>query len=176
MMELPITVLPLPVGATRSSWRCPSAIAFSISSTAVCWNGWRDSGAVVLFIMHAPAAAPTLLERTIEPLGNRGERAGGFHRGDWFELLVGGAPAFGLEFKREAAAVVDGEHVRNAGLDAESLQDRRLDRLALTPVGRMEGEDTRRATSAQMREHRALYCGFRTLAAHRSQARVPGRR
>jgi hypothetical protein len=43
---------------------------------------------------------------------------------------------------------VDGEHVGHAGDDAEALQDRGLDGLAITAVCRMKCEHPGRATRA----------------------------
>src|SRR5262249_1532357 len=101
-----------------------------------------------------------------EPVGNVGEGAGLSQVVDGFDLLVGRALPFGLEFKREAAAVVDRDHVRNAGLDAEALQDRRLDRLAIAAVGGMEGEHPGSAASAQVLKHCPLNRLLWTRALH----------
>src|SRR5262245_8543279 len=124
----------------------------------LCWGSSR-----------APPQQPPRLEhgqRAVEPFGNGGEGAGLTQCGDGFELLVGGALAFGLEFKREAAAVVDRDHVRNAGLDAEALQDRRLDRLAIAAVGGMEGEHPGSAARAQVLKHCLLNRLLWTRALH----------
>ena len=75
-----------------------------------------------------------------------------------------------VEFEREAATLVDGEHVRRAGDDAEALQDRGLDRLAIAAVGGMEGEDARCASRAQVLEDSALNGGLWASAAARHDA------
>src|SRR5262249_35002397 len=82
--------------------------------------------------------------------------AGLTQRGHGRKLLIRGATALGLELHREYAPVVDGDHVRHAGDDAEALHDRGLDGLAITPVGRMESEHAGSAAGAEMLKNTAL--------------------
>src|SRR5262249_44912609 len=75
---------------------------------------------------------------------------------DTGQLLVGGAAALGLKFNREAAAVMNRDDIGHAGLDAETLHDRGLDRPAIAAVCWMERKDTRRSAGAQMLKKSAL--------------------
>ena len=59
-------------------------------------------------------------------------------------------------------APAEGPH---AGDDAEALQDRGLDRLAIAAVGGMKRKDVRRSARAQVLEDGALDCGLGTSAA-----------
>ena len=83
------------------------------------------------------------------------------HKGALFRAH---APAWCLDLHREDTAVVDGNEVGHAGDDAEALQDRGLDRLAITAVCWMKRKDVRHSASAQVLDNGALNCVFRPTA------------
>jgi hypothetical protein len=55
-----------------------------------------------------------------------------------------------------AAALVDSDHVRHAGKDAETLHDGGFDRPAVAAVRRMEGEHVWRPAQPQVLKDGAL--------------------
>jgi hypothetical protein len=75
-------------------------------------------------------------------------------------LGLGQLAAFGLQFEREAAAILDGDHVRHATSDAKRLQDFGLDWAPIAAIGGMKCEHARRAACADMRKHSALNRGL----------------
>src|SRR5262249_4934085 len=75
------------------------------------------------------------------------------------------APAFRLQLKAENATPVDDDDVGRSGDDAEPFHDRGLDWPAIATVRRVEGEEARRTTGAQVLEYGTLYRGLWPLPA-----------
>src|SRR5262249_16908584 len=105
-------------------------------------------------------------QRAVESFGDARERASLPQRGDCRELPVGCASAIGLEFEREAAAIVHDEDIGNASDDAEALENRGLNRAPVTAVWSMKCEKVWPLATAQVFEHGALDCVLRAAAAH----------
>src|SRR5262249_40283172 len=101
----------------------------------------------------------------IEPIRNRRKCAGRLHGGARCELFLSRLAAFGFELKSVCAALVNGDDVGHTSHHTHAFQERRLDRLAVAPVGRMEREYARRAARAQVLEDSALNCSLGTSAA-----------
>src|SRR5260370_328624 len=55
---------------------------------------------------------------------------------------------------------MDGDHVRHAGADAKTLQDRSLGRLAVATIGRVESEHAGHSAQPQVLEDGTLDLGF----------------
>src|SRR5262249_61815392 len=99
------------------------------------------------------------------PTRNRRKCAGRLHGGARCELFLSRLAAFGFELKPVCAALVNGDDVGHTSHHTHAFQDRRLDWLAIAPVGRMEREYARRAARAQVLEDSALNCSLGTSAA-----------
>jgi hypothetical protein len=79
-------------------------------------------------------------------------------------LAVGEAAALSLKLQGVRPAVPDDDHVRDAGHDAERLEDRGLGGRPVSAVGRMKCKDAGHAALAQMQKDRALNLLFGPLA------------
>jgi hypothetical protein len=58
--------------------------------------------------------------------------------------------AVGFQFETKYFAGVNDDEIRSTGADAESVEDRRLDRRSLPAVGRVKIEAIARRTDPQM--------------------------
>src|SRR3974377_1800413 len=88
---------------------------------------------------------------------HRDQSAGALQPGNSISLCFAEPAGLSLELDRIAAPLMDGDDVGHSGACAESLENGRLDAIALATIGNMEGEHARNTTPPQMFEDGTLY-------------------